>query len=250
MRRFLTAVALCVFSATTVYPQVSDPGAKSNTSDKAARERPAVNVQEVPDGPLHISAETKWATPDQQMLEVYFTVKNVGQKPIRAYTVRVIQGLEALEGGGCFLNNAGKPGKILQPNQSAGRSTWRPVPSSDPLPAVDLALDFVEFTDGSVWGGDACQSAERLSGLRAGARVAKVKFKRELDEKGVDALLGRLYTDDPELAPPEGHSDAWKAGFRGAINSLRERIRRAKEEGGEPEIHDTLNRPFDASENP
>jgi hypothetical protein len=104
------------------------------------------------------------------MLEVYFTVTNVGSRPVRAYTVRVVYGVETQEGGGCYLNDIEKRGKILQPGQSAGRSTWRPAQPDNPQPAVELALDFVEFTDGGTWGTDTCQSAERLKGLRAGAR--------------------------------------------------------------------------------
>lgn len=249
MRQCLLAFALCFAAAAAAYPQIPGKDAPSLASDNAAREKPAVNVQATADAPLRISAETKWATSDQQMLEVYFIVKNIGRKPVRAYTVRVSHGTEMEEGDGCFLNSIERVGKILQPDHSAGRSTWRPVPLSGFQPAIDLALDFAEFTDGSTWGVDSCQSVERLSGLRAGARAAKLQFKRKLNEKGVDALLKDLYTDDPDLALPEGHSDAWKAGFRGAVSSLRERIRQANEEGGPPEIEAALQRPFDASEN-
>lgn len=249
MRQCLLAFALCVAAAAAAHPQTPDRDAPSPASANPARERPAVNVQEPPDAPLRISAETKWATPDQQMLEVYFIVKNTGTRPVRAYAVRVSRGAGAEEGGGCFLNSIEKAGKILQPSHSAGRSTWRPVPPSGFQTPVDLTLDFAEFTDGSTWGADSCQSAERLGGLRAGARATKLRFKRKLNEKGVDALLRDLYTDDPDMAPPEGHSDAWKAGFRGAVSSLRERIRQANEEGGAPEVEAALQRPFDASEN-
>jgi len=112
-----------------------------------------------------------------------------------------------------------------------------------------LSLDFVEFTDGSFWGGDTCQSAERLGGLRAGARAARAHFKKKLDEKGVDALVKGLYVDDPTLTLPEGYSDAWKAGFRGAVNTFRERIRQANVEGGLPEVEAALQRPFDTTDN-
>lgn len=195
MRQFLLAIVVCFMTAVAARPQ-------SVTSDNVERAKPAVNVQEIPGAPLRISVETKWATPDQQMLEVYFTVKNIGGNPIRAYTVRVSHGTEAQESAGCFLNNIEKAGKLLQPNQSVGRSTWRPISPSDPQSTIELTLDFVEFTDGSVWGGNSCQSAERLSGLRAGARVAKLRFKKKLNERGISALLKQLYEDDPELAPP------------------------------------------------
>lgn len=249
MRRLLLAAALCVLAVTAAHTQAQEQGTKSQASGNAERAKPAVSAQEVPYAPLQVSGETKWATADQQMLEVYFTVTNVGSRPVRAYTVRVVYGVETQEGGGCYLNNIEKRGKILQQNQSAGRSTWRPAQPSDPQPAVELSLDFVEFTDGGTWGGDTCQSAERLVGLRAGARAAKSHFKKKLDEKGVDALVTKLYDDDPALAPPEGHSDAWKAGFRGAINTYRERIRQGNVEGGLPEVEETLQRPFDTTDN-
>lgn len=72
--------------------------------------------------------------------------------------------------GGCFFNNIERAAKILQTNQSIGQSTWRPVPASDAETPVELTLDFVEFADGTGWGADSCQAAERLGGLRAGAR--------------------------------------------------------------------------------
>src|SRR5918912_3633190 len=98
MRRLLLAAALCVSAATAARTQGSVQGAKSPASDNAERARPAVSAQEVPYAPLQVSGETKWATPDQQMLEVYFTVTNVGSRPVRAYTVRVVYGVETQEG--------------------------------------------------------------------------------------------------------------------------------------------------------
>lgn len=243
MRRFAAAVALSLTAAVSAQSQSTDQ------STQAVRERPAAQVQEASGAPLLLSVQTKWATGDQQMLEVYFTAKNTGSRPVRAYAVRVSHGVEGQEGGGCFLNNIEKAGKILQPNQSVGRSTWRPVPESDPQTPIDLTLDFVEFADGTVWGSDSCQSAERLAGLREGARAARLRFKRKLDDKGIDTFVSQLYANDPDLAPPEGHSDVWKAGFRGAINSLREKVRKANEDGGLPEVEAALKRPFDASEN-
>lgn len=249
MRRFTFVIAVSLIAAATARSQSADQGQQAAAPDRAAREKPAARVQEVADAPLSLSVRTKWATPDQEMLEVYFTVTNVGSRPVRSYAVRVARGVEAQEGGGCFFNNIERAAKILQPNQSLGRSTWRPVPASDAETPVELTLDFVEFADGTVWGADSCQAAERFGGMRAGARAAKLLFKRKLDEKGIDALVNRLYADDPALASPEGHSDAWKAGFRGAVNSLRERIRQANVEGGRPEVEDALRKPFDASEN-
>lgn len=246
MRRFAVAIAVLLVAVATGRSQ----SVEQSLQDAPAREKPATRVQELAGAPLRLSVETKWAAPDREMLEVYFTVTNVGSSPVRAYAVRVARGVETHEGGGCFFNNIEKAAKVLQPNQSVGRSTWRPVPAADAEIPVELTVDFVEFADGTVWGADSCQGAERLGGLRAGARAAKAHFKKKLNEKGVVALVKKLYDDDPALAPPEGHSDAWNAGFRGAVNSFRERIRQANVEGGGPEVEAALQRPFDASDNP
>jgi hypothetical protein len=248
MRRFAVAIAVSLLAAATARSQSVDQSLQA-APERAAREKPATRVHELADAPLKLTVTTKWATPDQEMLEVYFTATNVGSRPVRAYAVRVTRGVEIHEGGGCFFNNIERAAKVLQPNQSVGRSTWRPVPASDAETPVELTLDFVEFADGTVWWADSCQAAERLGGLRAGARAAKAHFKKKLDEKGVDDLVKKLYADDPALAPPEGHSDTWKAGFRGAINSFRERIRQANVEGGLPEVEAALKRPFDTTDN-
>jgi hypothetical protein len=249
MRHFAVAIALSLLASAAARSQSVAQNMPGAAPDHGAREKPAARVQDLADAPLSLSVKTKWATPDHEMLEVYFTVTNVGSRPVRAYAVRVTRGAETHEGGGCYVNNIDRAGKILQPNQSAGRSTWRPVAASDAETPVELTLDFVEFADGTVWGADSCQAAERLGGMRAGARAAKLLFKRKLDEKGIDTLVKRLYADDPALAPPEGHSDPWTAGFRGAVNSYRERIRQANVEGGLPEVQAALQRPFDAADN-
>lgn len=159
----------------------------------------------------------------------------------RAYTIRFGgPGGGSVGGDGCVFHGAHKAGKILQPSKSAGRSTWRPVPPSEVTSPVEVWVDFVEFADDSVWGTDTCQSAAWLDGLRIGGRTAKRLFTKQLRERGLDALIIRLYVDDPDLAPPKGHSDVWKKAFRGAVNSVRERIRSANEEGGLPEVEDTL----------
>src|SRR5215207_8975559 len=114
MRRLILATALCALTAAVAEPQSSDRAAQPARGG-TARERPVVNVQRVPDAPLSLTVETKWATPDQQMLEVYVSVQNVGRKSIRAYAVRVGDGIGAQEGRGCYLDNAAKSGKILLP---------------------------------------------------------------------------------------------------------------------------------------
>lgn len=247
MKKLLLAAAACCLAAAPVYAQPSSEQ-QSGPPPAAERGKPAVKVREQQGSPLQVSMQTKWVSTDQQGLELYFVVTNAGERPVRAYTVRVGGVAEGEPGGGCFFHNTEKRGKVLQPGRSAGRSTWRAIPLSEPRPEIDVAVDFVEFNDGSTWGGDTCQSAELLNGLRAGGRAAQREFKKKLDARGVEALLRELDDEDPALAPPEGRSAAWERGFEGGVSSLRERIRKAHDEGGEPDVEDALRRPFDASE--
>lgn len=97
MRRFAVAIAVSLIAATT-WAQSVDQNMQA-APERGTREKPAARVQELAGAPLSLSVKTKWATPAQEMLEVYFTVTNVGSRPVRAYAVRVARGVETHEGG-------------------------------------------------------------------------------------------------------------------------------------------------------
>lgn len=224
-------------------------GGRPETAPAAERMKPAVNVQEQAGMPLRISSlKTKWATSDEQMLEIYTVVENVSDVAIRAYALRsgTADGVEST--GACLLHSTQSPGKILRPGDSDSKSTWRRIPPDSPSSNIDLSLDFVEFANGSTWGIDACQSIEKLSGLRAGATAAKDKLAKMLGQNNDRALSNLLKLDAPILEPPEGHSAVWVESFQGGVRTLFERVKKANEEGGLPEAERVLRLPFDASE--
>ncbi len=67
---------------------------RSQTTPGVEIEAPKVLVESQPDAPLRItSAETRWATPDKQMVEIYVVVKNVSDRNIRAYLDFIHKGL-------------------------------------------------------------------------------------------------------------------------------------------------------------
>jgi hypothetical protein len=243
----LAAAAACCLAAAPASAQTPQ-GYQPAPRPAAEREKPAVKVREQAGSPMEVRVETKWVSEDQQGLELYLVVTNAGQRPVRAYTVRVGGVVEGERGGGCFFHNTEKKGKILQPGRARGQSTWRAVPLSVEHPEIDVALDFVEFDGGGTWGVDTCQSAEFLEGARAGGRVARREFRRRLDDFGLDTLLRQLDDEDPALAPPEGRSEVWTRGFHAGVGGIRLRLRRADEEGGGPEVEEALRRPVDASE--
>jgi hypothetical protein len=243
MKKLLLAAAACCVAAVAVYSS-----APSQTTPPDERGEPNVRVREQPGAPLRVTFQANWPLAGRPTLEVFFVVANVGDRPVRSYAVRGSGGVAGALGPGCYFRSAEKKGKILQPGRSQGTSTWWQGSPSGPQPEIELALDFVEFNDGSTWGEDSCQGAETLDGLRAGARVARREFGRRLSARGLDALLRELNPEDPALAPPPGRAEKWRAGFEGAIRSFHERLRRANVEGGLPDVEEALRQPFDASE--
>ena len=184
------------------------------------------------------------------MFDLYIEVTNIGDNPIRAYATYNADTREGQGSRRCFLHNVSSLGKVLQPGQKDGRSVWRRATDPGSQPNVELAIDFVEFTDGSVWGMDTCESAQRLDGLRAGARAAKGQLKKILHEEGPEKVAAELKSRSKRMDPPEGRSNVWMEGFRAGVSDFRGRVVRAFEEGGLPDITSALARPFDAAEGP
>lgn len=227
----------------------AEVGNSQSTSPNKEPERvkPVVTVQDQPGAPLKIiSVETKWATPDFQILEFYVGVENVSELEIRSYGWRLDKG-DGSQEKDCFMYNLPLPGKILKKGDSDGKSTWRKFPLENPTPSISLSVDFVEFSDGSTWGADFCRSAETLSGLRAGALAAKDKFaqvRHQVDGKG---LINLLKQDALKVEAPDGHSSVWVDAFRDGVRRLFDKLRSANQEGGLPEVERVIQLPFDAA---
>ncbi len=237
-----------VLSLTLFAEAGSSQSISTGGGSEAERLKPVVNVEESPGAPLKISsATTKWATSDEQMLEIYVVVENVSELEIRSYAWRSGTRVGSQNNEACLLHNSQSLGKILRPGDSDSKSTWRRIPLDSASRNIDLSLDFVEFANGSNWGIDTCHSAERLSGLRAGALAAKDKFARIQNQNGGRDLINLLKLDAPIIEAPDGHSSVWVDGFRGGVRTLFEKLRKANEEGGLPEIERVLRMPFDAS---
>lgn len=206
-------------------------------------EPPQVQIEIQPDSPLRISAvKTQWVS-ERRGIELYITVENINGKDISAYATRDTKNGDAANS--CLLIRAASPGKVLRPARSEGRTTWRGYDSLAPEP-LRRFVDFVEFTDGTTWGPDLCQSAESLAGQRAGAREARKMFREKFATAGADGVIELLKSWLPPTEPPPDQSPAWRAGFGSGFSSYDYRLRRANEEWGFTEIEYTLGRPIDA----
>jgi hypothetical protein len=245
MNYIFKAFIVCLLMATAALSQ-SRSATKLLSLPDDLPPPPKVEVESQPDSSVHITVTTKWVNVSPPGIELALKVKNISSdKAVRAYTTR--QAFTADEPPqGCFLLNVIKPGKVLQPGQSEVRSTWRGYPLDSRKPIL-LFIDFVEFSDGSTWGADGCQSAQYLAGARAGAKMLAERSEKALEDVGAAAMMKSLNQIAGEIDIPVAESQAWQSGFRSGIKQMVQRLRDIVYTEGLPEIGPVLKRPYDAS---
>lgn len=245
MKPIPNALILSLFFSIGALSQSIDNSKMSELADPTLRPPPKVEVDVLFDSPLRVTASTEWVKIAPDGIALNIKVENVGAKAIRAYTTRNrISGDESARG--CFLLNVTKPGKVLQPSQSELRTTWRSYPQKSRRP-LHLSVDFIEFTDDSVWGLDTCQSAETLAGIRAGARFVTERLQKILAEGGPRAVVRALDTVVKEGDIPFDKSPVWQQGFLAGLNHMLDRVRQSIADSGLTEVEVVLKQPYDAS---
>lgn len=207
-----------------------------------------VTVYPQPDSPLQLSnVVSKWrvSTTDKNekwnMLTVEFTCQNVSDKSIRAYTIRQFYG-EFNNNNGITSFSYPATSTLFKPYQinleDIGEGGFQKIPDN-----IKIAVDFVEFADGSTWGQDVSKSAERLAGLRAGAE-ASLEYLNNINRlNGIEAVIKTL--DEIKVAPPETQSSIWQNGFTHGIKIISIRIKQIYEKGGNKAVETELQKPFD-----
>lgn len=233
MKNFLVALAFVAIGNTS-NAQNAEP--RNSTTPESTK----VEIVSQPESPLQIlSVQTKSMLGNGSLIEVSITVENRSPKPISAYATRHPND----DSDRCFVLRANSPGKALRQAQSELRTTWR---DDNPSSQMRRLVDFVEFTDGTTWGTDICQTAEYLASRRAGAREARKLLLEIFKAAGADAVLSRLKAGITPVEPPANHSPKWEQGFRAGFESFVERIKQAGQEWGYTEIEYALRRPIDA----
>lgn len=224
------------------------------TSAFAAFGQQVVSVYPQPDSPLQLSSvvlKQRTMTDDNgrewYMLSVKFVSQNVSNKTIRAYTIQEFEGDLTDKAGGTALSYSPSPLGWLKPNQLRSEGFGENSRSSEPQnQGVKLAVDFVEFTDGSTWGRDVSKSAEQIAGMRAGAK-ASLEYLRKINEQSGNEAVIQALDETNVLMPPENQSDIWKRGFRSGASNIKYRVKRAYENEGIKGAEAELQKPFDTS---
>jgi len=169
--------------------------------------------------------------------KVTYFVANTSGKPISAYAIRYVVNFNETRDQdvdlryGLFSETVFQPTRV-ETGSFEGREYEKPVKE------VRLAVDFVEFADGTTWGPDTFKSAEQLGGLRQGAEdeiAGLIKIKRT---GTLSAVQNALTTFAP--TPPMDRSSEWVDGFRSGVAAIRSRLERASKQGGAKALDESL----------
>lgn len=179
-----------------------------------------------------------------------YTLTNISNKPIRAYTIQdgVSFGEDASTPTGTEFVHMPAVKLFLKPNETKQEEGGRGR-SYDSLPVkVELSVDFVEFADDTRWGNDTSKSGDLLDGVRAGGKAAIKKYREILAIEGINGLEQALGNSD--LVQPENQpkSAQWKDGFKTGFSIVKSRLSEAKKKGGQDGVKRELEKPFDSTE--
>ena len=187
MRYAAVTLLLAMLTASAVPAQSPDRGSSLPASKENIPGPEVYKVKPQPDSPLRLSVKTYWlylllnveGWTDRNGYELARFVENVSARDISAYAIRFTPP------GGCspWIMSP----DFMQPGKSDAKSTWDSFSPSAPVRTYEV--DFVEFTDGTTWGADVCQSAERLAGERAGGAAVADRLLELLAVSGPDAVI-------------------------------------------------------------
>lgn len=194
-------------------------------------QRPTVRTQTQAGAPLVISSPriVSW---DGQNAEVAIDLVNVSSKPIRAYAIKqALEGEETHSGQVMFTGLDLTNSSALKPNQLTTNFDVYQI-SSDKEEHVIFFVDYVEFSDGTKWGLDSANFAERSAGQRAAAYILTKRLLKILNTGNPVDVVTAIERGATNVEPPSGRSSEWKEGFRMGCKSLEQHLKRAQVKGG------------------
>ena len=236
----LVALAAVSFSLILVLRHDNQVGLGMAQSMPAFQpQAPIIVARNEPNSPLVISADRQLAKTEQAP-EVVFNVTNVTNKTITAFAIKLDVMYDSKVVSSIYLFNLALDATDLPPNGSRSEAvTYENLSNSQHR--VSLSVDYAQFSDGKRWGSDSVKSAERVAGQRAAVETLTTRFAgtiRVATANDLPNVLDSMTTIDP---PPQ-HSDEWSDGFRSAIRSVTNRLKRANQAGGLGQVNSELDR--------
>lgn len=216
----------------------------ASLSPRQARAKlPAASIAPQEDAPLRIINTFAESEPGVFRLKVM--AQNQSGKKIRAYAVVADAGAASRVD---FVNLT-TPSSVLQPTQIR---TFDIAYDEKAAPEkVTLSVDFVEFTDGGIWGRDSHNSRDKLAGQREGAKAERQRLREILKSGGPSAVFDAVREEVPdrrEIKAAANRSEEWLQGYRNGIGSIRHRLRQNLQTSDPSRVELELARPFDLSE--
>lgn len=207
-----------------------------------------VSIYPQPDSPLQLSnAVPRWRTQvdfmgrQLNMLDVDLVSQNTSSKTISAYSLRIFTGEFDTDKGGVVFSYAYENTGLLKPSQTINENTGE-YGYDEKSKSIKIAVDFVEFTDGTTWGKDLSDSAQFLAGIRAGTKAVQEHLQKMNRKKGLDAVINAL-DENIEVPMPENQSGNWKKGFESGINTTKNQIKQVYEKEGKKAFEAELFKP-------
>lgn len=197
-----------------------------------------VSVKSQPDALLRLSVlSDNTSNPNDRSVTVEVT--NAGTKAIRAYSIsqETTKGTE--KSNWLLFSDTGVLSEGLQAGQYSTDELSCPS-SWDEESRMSLAIDLVEFADGTTWGPDAEKSSEILAGRRAGEREAGKRLLKLYKEKGIQEAIKSLEGRSLEVQVPDGYSPEWKEGFQNGQGGMVRRLKGVKGRGGTKQVEEEL----------
>jgi hypothetical protein len=199
---------------------------------------PDISIIPQPNSPLLISS-VKFDGTSHGQPEITFNITNVSGKSVSAYAIR-----EDVRAGGrtrssSLLFDLELVDKVLSAGQSVTRADVF-APLAEEPNSLSLSVDYVEFSDGTMWGADSFRSAEQVAGERESARLAISRLTEVLNTKGPSAVVEAVDSGFDSLMPPAGHSARWVEGFNRGGRVMSARLKDAFRRGGASEVERVL----------
>lgn len=235
LSKFIT-LGLLIASIGLLTRGVDLTGYVSARSRQAAGSRVSVKAQ--PDAPLRLSVLHDDSS-DPQSPSVKVEVTNNGAKAIRAYSIsqETIKGEE--KSNWVMFADMGILSEGLQAGQYSTDELSCPA-SWDETSRMLLAIDLVEFVDGTIWGPNAEKSSDILAGRRAGEREEGKRLLKLYKEKGIQVAINSLGGRSPEALPPDEATPEWKEGFQNGQSGIARHLKRAISKGGTKQVEEEL----------
>ena len=179
-----------------------------------------VEVANLPDSPLLVSLVRVDAT-GERFQKIDLNIQNVSEKSIRGYVLATSYGKAGGETTSTFF-----PAK---PFSKGSLSDTQLVVMDENIKSdtkLIVFIDYVSYTDRTVWGADERKMSDSISGMISGASFAASEFngmiKKETGLASLDAIVDTPPVDLKVAMPAgtENQSDRWRSGFRSGYKGL------------------------------